>query len=178
MVGLADEMIKNQMDEFGNVLPAYGFFNNDDYKKIQPKDAPEILYSMKATGPLNPKIHGNAYTRLNSGLVRFLITEQEARSALLATKIGSKMSFEQRTKRLMPHELTTKLFDEMANLRLKRTGMDIVLEQINSRFPKDKYSAFAYGQWRIKELEEEAYKKQKRKSAFGGRQLIFYTGGV
>jgi len=28
----------------------------------------------------------------------------------------------------MPHELTTKLFEEMANLRLKRTGLDIVLE--------------------------------------------------
>ena len=63
----------------------------------------------------------------------------------------------------MPHELTTKLFEEMANLRLRRTsGLDIALEQINSRFPKDKYSAFAYGQWRIKELEEEYYKKHKR----------------
>lgn len=57
----------------------------------------------------------------------------------------------------MPHEMTTKLFEEMANLRLKKTGnnMDIVLEQINPRYPKDKYSAFAYGLWRIKELEEE-----------------------
>ena len=62
------------------------------------------------------------------------------------------MGFEKRIMRLMPHELTTKLFDEMANLRLKRTGLDITLEQINSRFPKDKYSAFAYGQWRIKEV--------------------------
>lgn len=54
--------------------------------------------------------------------------------------------------------MTTKLFEEMANLRLKRTGagLDIVLEQINSRFPKDKYSAFAYGLWRIKEIEEES----------------------
>ena len=77
----------------------------------------------------------------------------------------------------MPHELTTKLFEEMANLRLKRTGLDIVLEQINSRFPKDKYSAFAYGQWRIKELEEEMFKKHKRKAAFESRSLIFFTGG-
>lgn len=177
-VGLADEMIRNQVDENGETLPAYGFFNNDDYKKIQPKDAPEILYSMKANGPLNSKIHGNAYTRLNTGMVRFLITEQEARSALLATQVGAKMSFEKRVKRLMPHELTTKLFEEMANLRLKRTGLDITLEQINSRFPKDKYSAFAYGQWRIKELEEEAYQKQKRRASIGGRKLIFFTGGV
>lgn len=176
-VGLADEMIQEQIDQTGETLPAYGFFNNDDYKKIQPKNAPCILYSLKANGPLNSKIHSNAYTRLNSGLVRFLITEQEARASLLATKGGAKMSLEKRVKRLMPHELTTKLFEEMSNLRLRRNGLDIVLEQINSRFPKDKYSAFAYGLWRIKELEEAAYKKHQRRSATGSRNLVFYSGG-
>lgn len=170
-------MIRSQLDENGQTLQPYGFFNNEDYLKIQPKDAPKILYSLKANGPLNSKIHGNAYTRLSSGMVRFLITEQEARAALLATVKGSKMSFEQRVKRLMPHELTTKLFEEMANLRLKKTGLDIALEQINSRFPKDKYSAFAYGQWRIKELEEENYKKNKRGAQLSNRRLIFFTGG-
>lgn len=174
-VGLADEMIRNQIDNLGNTLPAYGFFNNDDYKKIQPKDAAPILYSIKANGPLNSKIHGNFYTRLNTGMIRFLITEQEARTALLSTQSGSSMSFEKRVKRLMPHELTTKLFEEMANLRLKRAGLDIVLEQINSRFPKDKYSAAAYGQWRIKELEDEAYQKKKRRLITGSRQLVFFT---
>ena len=73
------------------------------------------------------------------------------------------MTLEERVKRLMPHELTTKLFEEMSNLRLRKNGLDIVLEQINARFPKDKYSAFAYGLWRIKELEEENYKKIQRR---------------
>lgn len=177
-IGLADEMIRTQVDERGLTLPPYGFFNDENFKKIQPKDAPQILFSMKASGPLNSKIHSNAFTRLNNGMVRFLITEQEARSALLATKVGAKMSFEKRVKRLLPHELTTKLFEEMANLRLKKTGLDISLEQINSRFPKDKYSAFAYGLWRIKEREEEAFQKRKRRSAFGERRLVFFTGGV
>ena len=176
-VGLADEMIRTQVDNRGITLPAYGFFNNDDYKKIQPKNAISILYSLKASGTLNSQIHGNAYTRLNSGMVHFLITEQEARTALLSTQIGSHMTLEQRVKRLLPHELTTKLFEEMANLRLKRTGMDIALEQINTRFPKDKYSAFAYGQWRIKEMEEEAYQKQKLRFSGNGRKLVFFTGG-
>jgi hypothetical protein len=157
-LGIADEMISSQTDEFGNYYPAYGFNNDDEYLKIQPKDAVRILYGIKANGPLNSKIHGNAYTRINSGLVRFLIKEQEAKNALLSTKIGQKMSVMQRVQRLMPHEMTTKLFEEMANLRLKKTGatLDIVLEQINPRYPKDKYSAFAYGLWRIKEIEEEA----------------------
>ena len=177
-VGLADEMIKPQYDEKGNVLPAFGFINDDNYKLIQPKDAPKILYGIKANSALNSKIHGNCYSRLTSGLVRFLIKEQEAKSALLATKVGQKMTTEQRVMRLMPHEMTTKLFEEMSNLRLKRTGasLDIVLERINSRFPKDKYSSFSYGLWRIKELEEEYYSSSHRRKS-GNRKLVFFTGG-
>ena len=179
-LGIADEMISEQVDTFGNVYPAYGFMNDDDYLKIQPKDAMRILYGIKANGPLNSKIHGNVYSRINGGMVRFLIKEQEAKNALLATKVGQKMTVMQRVKRLMPHEMTTKLFEEMANLRLKKTGanMDIVLEQINPRYPKDKYSAFAYGLWRIKEIEEEQAKRRRRRAGGLKRRLVFCTGGV
>ena len=179
-LGMADEMIQEQVDEFGNIYPAYGFANDEDYIKIQPKDAVCILYGIKANGPLNSKIHGNAYSRINGGMVRFLIKEQEAKNALLSTKQGQKMSVMQRVQRLMPHEMTTKLFEEMANLRLKKTGtsMDIVLEQINPRYPKDKYSAFAYGLWRIKEIEEEQAKRRRRRGNGLKRQLVFCSGGV
>ena len=161
----------------GHELPAYGFINDENYLKIQPKDCIQILYGIKANGPLNSKIHSNAYSRINSGLVNFLITEQAAKTALLATKVGQKMSTVERIERLMPHEMTTKLFEEMANLRLKVSGagLDIVLERINSRHPKDKYSAFSYGLWRIKELEDDYFKKKKRR--IDGRQLVFFTGG-
>lgn len=176
-LGLADEMIKTHTDARGRELPAYGFFNNDDYKKIQPKDSIPILYSMKANGPLKSKINGNAYSRLNGGLVRFLISEQEARNALLGTKAGQKMTMRERVQRLLPHEQTTKLFEEMGNLRVKNVGMDIVLEAINKRFHDDRYYAFAYGLWRIKEIEEAQMKKQRKRGA-GKRNLIFFTGGA
>lgn len=179
-LGLADEMIKPQYDEVGEYYPPYAFANDESYYAIQPKDAQKLLYGIKANGPLNSKIHGNAYARLTSGLVRFLIKEQEAKNALMSTALGQKMSVYKRVERLLPHETTTKLFEEMANLRLKRTGVstDIVLEQINPRYPKDKYSSFAYGLWRIKELEEEYTKKRRRR--FGGngenkRRLTFFN---
>ena len=179
-VGLADEMIKTQYDENGEFYPAYAFSNDESYYAVQPKDAQRLLYGIKANGPLNSKIHGNAYARLTSGMVRFLIKEQEAKNALMSTAAGQKMSVYKRVERLLPHETTTKLFEEMANLRLKRTGVstDIVLEQINPRYPKDKYSSFAYGLWRIKEIEEEYTKKRRRR--FGGaegskRQLTFFS---
>lgn len=179
-VGLADEMIKSQYDEMGNYYPPYAFTNDENYYAIQPKDAQKLLFGIKANGPLNSKIHGNAYARISGGMVRFLIKEQEAKNALMSTQIGQKMSVYKRVERLLPHETTTKLFEEMANLRLKRTGnsTDIVLEQINPRYPKDKYSSFAYGLWRIKEHEEEYTKKRRRR--FGGngsptRKLTFFT---
>ena len=183
-VGIADEMIREQADEFGEVFPAYGFNNalgfDDEYLKIQPKEALKILCGIKANGPLNSKIHGNVYSRISGGSVRFLIKEQEAKNALLSTKIGQKMTVVQRIERLLPHEMTTKLFEEMANLRLKKTGTnaDIVLERINPRYPKDKYSAFAYGLWRIKDFEEEQTKRRRRRGNGQKRRLIFCSGGV
>ena len=179
-IGLGEDMTQTQIDENGEEYPSYGFFNDDEFKKVQPKNCPQILYSLKANGPLNSKIHGNAYTRINNGLVRFLIKEQDARSMLLKTKKGQRMSLKERVERLLPHEMTTKLFEEMANLRLKRTGtgLDITLEQINTHYPKDKYSAFAYGFWRIKEIEETAYKRKRRFDSYGAkRQLVFFTEG-
>lgn len=180
-VGLADEMIRMQIDNDGTLYGPLGFFNDDAYKKVQPKEAPKILYGIKANGPLNSKIHGNVYSRISGGMVKFLIKEQEAKNALMATKVGQKMSTEEKVRRLMPHQMTTRLFEEMANLRLKQTGvsMEIVLERINERFPKDKYSSLAYGLWRIKELEEEAAKKKRRRfnndGKGGTRKLSFFT---
>lgn len=170
-------MIKQQIGKNGEILPAYGFINDENYKKVQPKNAINILYGIKANGTLNSQIHSNAYSRVTSGKVRFLVREQEAKTALLATKKGRKLSIEERIKKLMPYEMTTSLFNEILNLRLKNTGNlnEIAVEQINTRFPKDKYSAFAYGLWRIKEHEEKAYQKMSRSNT--KRQLIFFNGG-
>lgn len=176
-VAIADEMILTQTDRDGTVYGPLGFFNDDDYKKIQPPDAPRILYSFKANHKINSEMFGNCYSRIDSGLVDFLIKEQEARSKLLSTKKGQAMSVEQKTKFLMPYEMTTKLFEEMGNLRLKRsgTGLDIVLEPINSRFPDDRFSSMCIGLRRIKEIEDELNKKTKRSG--GPRKLVFFSGG-
>lgn len=169
-------MIQEQQDQFGEIYPAYGFHNVKDYLKEQPKDVAQILYGIKASSELNSAIHGNVHTRLSSGKVRLLIDENAAKSHLMSLKSAAKMNPIEREKRLLPHKMTTKLIYEMANLRLKTTGdrQQIVLERINARFPKDRYSAFAYGLWRIKELEEENIKKS-RKRAFSPQDYVIFT---
>lgn len=174
-VGLMDFMVKPTITKDG-VYPAYCAINDDEYNKKLYPDAIPLVYSMKSNSALDSKIHANCYTMINSGRVYFLAREQEIKNKLLSTKTGQKMKLEQRMKRLYPHEITTRLFEEMANLRLKQvgSGLDLKLEQINTHMGKDKFSSLEYGLWRIKEIEEEYYKKQRRKSK-GKRTLTFYT---
>ena len=183
-LGLADEMIKPSIGSNGEILPAYGFINDKNYKAIQPKDAICILYGIKAGNSSikvkdgspavsNSAVDSNAYARIDSGKVKFLIKEQEAKSALLSTKTGQKMDIVKRTERLLPHEMTSRLFEEMINLRLKPNGVDMSVERINPHKSRDKYSAMKYGLWRIKELEEEALKKRSRGRAH--RRLVFFN---
>ena len=175
---VADQMILPHFDNDGSILPPYGFSNDESYRKIQPMDAPRILYGIKASAGLNSQMFSNCYSKIQSGQIDFLITEREARSKLLATQRGQKMSAEEKTKRLMPYEMTSKLFDEMGNLRMKaQGGMNIVLEQINTRFPKDKFSSLIMGLWRIKELEDAQLKNFRRRGNGEVRNLIFYSGG-
>lgn len=175
-VGFGDELTLTQIDSNGIVYPAYGFFNDDNYKKTQPNDAIPILYSFKASSSLKSKVHSTMYSRISAGKVRFLIKEQEAKTELLSTKVGQKMGIEERVKRLRPHELTTELFDQIGNFKLKQTGSttDIILEPINTRMHDDIYMSFGYGLYRIKEIEEENFKRNKRRGN-ARRKLFFYN---
>ena len=171
-VGLLDFMIRPTIDsETHEEYPPYGSFNDESYIKIQPKDCERIIYVIKANNTLDGKIHGNCYSRLTSGLVQFLVNERVAKNKLMELKSYNSLPLDKKVARLMPHELTSDLFEEMSNLRLKQnTGLDIRLEQIRTHKTKDKFSSFEYGLWRIKEIEEQIIKKNKRGNT---RNLIF-----
>ena len=176
-LGFGEEMTRPQVDKkTGETYPPYGFFNDEVFKKTQPHECEKILYSFKANSTLKPKIQSNAYSKISSGKVHFLISEQKARSMLLETKTGARMSPEKRAVRLLPHEMTSRLFDEILNFRVKKTAAvsDFVLEPINPKYPDDKFYSFCYGLWRLKELEEDSVKKYKRRES-RSRQLIFFN---
>lgn len=172
--GWLDAMIQPTFDvATGKQYPAYGVNNDSRYYTLQPADAPRIIYSLKANSSLKPEIEANAFNRINAGSVDFLIKEQDARNRLLSTKKGQKMSIENRTLRLMPHEMTSRLFDEIMNFRLKgNVGGKITLEPINKNMHDDRYMSLAYGLWRIKEFEEFTMQK-RRVSRFS--QLVFFN---
>lgn len=166
-IGLVDYMVKPQHLENGDVLPDFGVYNDDEnfYKKYRTKDCEyDALYILKANAPINTEAHSIAQSQLNSGKVKFLIGEGIAQDKLLSTKIGQGMTPEQRAEYLKPFVLTSILRDEMLNLREENEGVNIILKRINSRIGKDKFSAFEYGLYYIKE-EEDRKRKKKRFNA-------------
>lgn len=173
-IGFMDFLAQETPDPAnGKSYPGYCSINLDSHsKKMYPNCVP-LIYGIKASASLQPQIDSNCYAKVFSGRVRFLAREQEIKTRLMESKKGQKMKIEKRVQRLLPHEMTTRLFEEMANLRLKGVGNDIKLEQVNTNMTKDKFSSFEYGLWRIKEIEEEYYKKARKKSS--RRKLFFYN---
>lgn len=164
-IGLVDYMVKSQMDpDTNDIYPDFGVENDPDaeYKKFR-TDACEYdaMYLIKANAPINTEAHANAQTQLSSGKVKMLIDERVAKVKLLGTKRGQEMKPEERAEYLKPFTLTSILKEEMMNLREENEGVNIILKQANKGIKKDKFSAFEYGLYYIK--QEEDSKKRKRR---------------
>ncbi len=166
-VGIVDYMIKpSTSNRTGEILPPFGVINDEEryYKKYETPDTQmEAMYLIKATQEINSEAHVNVLTQMSSGKVKLLIDERTAKTKLLSTKMGKEMSPEQRAEYLKPFTLTSILKEEMMNLREKREGKFISLETANRKIKKDKFSAFEYGLYYIKMIEDAGKKRKKVK---------------
>ena len=178
-VGFVDFMTKSQIDpETGDELPPFGVEGgtfdevHEQYKKIKgdniEKDA---MYLIKANAPINTEAHAYVQTQLSSGKIKFLIDERDASIKLMSTKIGQNMSPEERNEHLQPFVQTSILKDQMMNLIEENEGVNIILKQNNKGIKKDKFSAFEYGLYYVKQEEE---RKRKRKS-FNVSDLMLFN---
>ena len=152
----------------GDFYPDFGVENDDDgyYKKYRTNNTEyDAMYVLKANAPINTEAHANAQTQLNSGKVKFLIDERVAKQKLLGTKVGQNMKPEERAEYLKPFTLTSILKEEMMNLREENEGINIILKQANRGIRKDKFSAFEYGLYYIKQEEENKKKRRKFKAS-------------
>ena len=167
-IGLIDYMVKPQVNpDTGDTYPDFGVYNDVDgeYKKYRTVNCEQdALYIIKANAPINTEAHANAQTQLTSGKVKMLIDERVAKVKLMGTQKGQKMTPEQRAEYLKPYTLTSIFKEEMLNLREENEGVNIILKQANKSIKKDKFSAFEYGLYYIKQ-EEDNKKKKKRFSA-------------
>ena len=177
--GLVDFMLTDQVDpETGDILPNFGVggatWDNweKDYKKYRTPDTElDAMYLIKANAPINTEAHTYVQTQLASGKIKFLIDETQAKSKLMTTKMGQAMSPDKRADYLKPFTLTTILREQMLNLVEENEGVNILLKQSSKGIKKDKFSAFEYGLYYIKQEED---KKKKRKS-FKVSDLMFFS---
>ena len=174
-IGLIDYMVTSSTDEnTKETYPPFGIINDNDnlYRKyITPDTEKEVVYIVKANSELNTEAHTNVLSQISSGRVRFLIDERAAKAKFLATKVGSAASSIQRANYLKPFTLTSILREEMLNLKELREGKYLILESVNKKIKRDKFSAFEYGLYYIKILEDQ--NKKKKKGRIG--DFMFYT---
>lgn len=172
--GLMDYMVKSQVDpETDDFFPDFGVQNDDDgeYKKYRTdRTEYDVIYEIKANAPINTEAHSNAQTQMRAGKVKFLIDERIAKNKLLGTKKGQAMKPEERAAYLQPFTYTSILRDEMLNLREENEGVNIILKQANKSITKDKFSAFEYGLYYIK--QEEDSKRKRKKGRFADFMFI------
>ena len=174
-IGLLDAMALPSVDgKTGEQYPAYYAFNNEHHLPPEMKtevDEPKpeyraIIYDIKAGAQNDDLIHSNFFSQINNGSVSFLAHERVVKDKLLKTKKGQKMSLYDRRVFLLPYEMTSRLMDELNNLKLKPTGIQnkFAVERISRSIEKDRFSSLEYGLYRIKYYEDKEIQKKKKKS--------------
>lgn len=178
-IGLVDFMTKSQIDpKTGDELPPFGVEGGTSedtlelYKKIKgPEVENDALYLIKANAPINTEAHTYVQTQLASGKIKLLIDEGQAKIKLMSTKAGQNMDNDKRAEQLKPFTLTTILREQMLNLVEENEGVNIILKQSNRGIKKDKFSAFEYGLYYIKQEEDRKKKKKKRNIS----EMMFFS---
>ena len=168
-IGLVDFMVKSQIDpETGDFLPDFGVENDEEnfYKRFRTSNTEEeAMYLVKANAPINTEAHTYVQTQLASGKIKFLIDETQAKVKLMATKMGQQMDASKRAEYLQPFVYTSILKEQMLNLFEENEGTNIILKQSSRGIKKDKFSAFEYGLYYIKQEEDKKKRKKKRNIA-------------
>ena len=178
-IGLVDFMTKSQIDpETGDELPPFGVEGGtsedalEPYKKIKGTGVEnDALYLIKANAPINTEAHTYVQTQLASGKIKFLIDENQAKVKLMSTKAGQNMDNDKRAEQLKPFTLTTILREQMLNLVEENEGVNIILKQSSKGIKKDKFSAFEYGLYYIKQEEDRKKKRKKRNIS----EMMFFS---
>ena len=166
-IGLLDAMVLPSFDaKTGEQFPAYYAFNNDHHlppeKKTEGEEPwPElnaIIYDIKAGSSNDDAIHANFFAQINNGTVSLLAHERIVKDKLLKTKKGQKMSLYDKRVFLLPYEMTSRLIDEINNLKLKPTGIQnqFKIDRISRSIEKDRFSSLEYGLYRVKYYEDKA----------------------
>lgn len=171
-IGLLDAMAVPSFDaKTGEQFPAYYVFNNDHHLPPERKNPSEeplplfnaIIYDIKAGSSNDDAIHANFFAQINNGTVALLAHERIVKDKLMQTKKGQRMTPYDRREYLLPYEMTSRLIDELNNLKLKPTGVQnqFKVERISTSIEKDRFSALEYLLYRVRYYEDKVLQRKK-----------------
>lgn len=165
--GLADYLIDEQEDNTGYYQP-YGFLNKNKYSNTEKRFSVKKLYGIEANRQFNSECFTNAHLILSLKRVSLLINERQARRVFGKYKSWNKMNPVKQANKLIPYAQTTKLQDQLSNLKANLdNNSSIVLTMIKKSTRKDLVSAFIYGLYYINEVEEQEKRSRNRQYTKG-----------
>lgn len=184
--GLIDYLVKDQVDPDTNeMLWNFGVINDEidqntgkyRYRQYETPDTIyDAMYIMKANIPLNSEMYSYCQTQMQSGRLKFLINDAEAKIKLMDMQKGKNMTVMERNEYLMPYVQTNILREQLANLVQEGNAANgnINLKPYNKTIKHDKVSALIYGLYYCKMQDD----KNKKKSARDLSKLMLFSKGA
>jgi len=128
------------------------------------KDAHRCIFPISASASLNSEIASSFRTRLKSGLVHFLVSENEQEEFLISKKnkdIAQHNDIALKAYLLSPNAQTTLLINESVSLDMSLTSGSLIklVEAAGSR--KDRYSSVSYLNYYVSLLDVSLLKEEE-----------------
>lgn len=155
-IGVYDNLVIEQVDDDRNIVyPAWTCINDKGMaERCKEPDAPEIIYSIKATAKFNSEAAVYLRDCIKRGKLRLLVNEVVANDILNKSKAYQNLLVEEQALFQEPFYQTTAMINEMINLDYTQTDGKIkVMEASGMR--KDRYSAISYANHIANELERD-----------------------
>ena len=139
---------------YGVSYPALNVMNNDDLaERCKEKNAPKVIYAIKANSKLNNDMCLSLRSGFQNGYINLLINDTNIEEKLSKIRGYSKLTETQQIRLKMPYIQTSLLINELINLTHDTSnGLIKVKEKTGMR--KDRYSSCGYGWLLIQELNK------------------------
>jgi hypothetical protein len=170
--GLVDLLVSDQIDpETNEMWYNLGVIYKDDeerkaYKKYENENTiDKAIYLMKANANLNSEMYSYCQTQMQHGKLKFLVHENIAKADRQDQASWKKKKPEARNLDLMPYVMTTALEEQMLNMVVQNDNLNngnIILKPANNKTKHDRFSAFIYGLYYCKMIEDKGEKRKTR----------------
>lgn len=163
-VGIADYLMQDRYDPIcGEAYGALSCKNNQDMAdRCKVKNAPKVIYSIKANAKMNNDMCLALRAGFQNGYINLLMSDTNIDEKLSKIRGYSKLSEIEQVKLKMPYIQTSFLINELINLTHDVSGGLIKVKE-KSGMRKDRYSSLEYGYYVIQELSNELKPKNNSK---------------